>query len=83
MIPRAIDMIFTVSSQLKDRGWKYQMEGSFLEVYNEVVSVDLLQCSCLNQAIKGVQKEKKRTLILDQRSSRFWAIRYQETRDQT
>lgn len=37
MIPRAIDMIFTVSSQLRDRGWKYQMEGQFLEVYNEVV----------------------------------------------
>ena len=31
-------MIFTVSSQLRDRGWKYQMEGQFLEVYNEVVS---------------------------------------------
>jgi len=38
MIPRAIDMIFTVSKQLQDRGWKYQMEGQFLEVYNEVVS---------------------------------------------
>lgn len=38
MIPRAIDMIFDVSNQLKDRGWKYQMEGSFLEVYNDVVS---------------------------------------------
>lgn len=38
MIPRAIDMIFTVSKQLHDRGWKYQMEGQFLEVYNEVVS---------------------------------------------
>ena len=38
MIPRAIDMIFTVSRQLQDRGWKYQMEGQFLEVYNEVVS---------------------------------------------
>ncbi|KAL1407621.1 kinesin-like nuclear fusion protein [Vanrija albida] len=41
MIPRAIDMIFAVSSQLKDRGWKYQMEGTFLEVYNEVIN-DLL-----------------------------------------
>lgn len=41
MIPRAIDMIFAVSTQLKDRGWKYQMEGTFLEVYNEVVSVGL------------------------------------------
>ena len=38
MIPRVVDMIFVVSSQLKDRGWKYQMEGQFLEVYNEVVS---------------------------------------------
>ncbi len=37
MIPRAIEMIFTVSKQLEDRGWKYQMEGQFLEVYNEVV----------------------------------------------
>jgi hypothetical protein len=41
LIPRAIDMIFTVSSQLRDRGWKYQMEGQFLEVYNEVVSCPL------------------------------------------
>ncbi|KAK8843321.1 hypothetical protein IAR55_006976 [Kwoniella newhampshirensis] len=41
MIPRAIDMIFAVSNNLKDRGWKYQMEGQFLEVYNEVIN-DLL-----------------------------------------
>ncbi|XAO25092.1 hypothetical protein I312_103901 [Cryptococcus bacillisporus CA1280] len=41
LIPRAIDMIFKVSDQLKDRGWKYQMEGQFLEVYNEVIN-DLL-----------------------------------------
>lgn len=41
LIPRAIDMIFTASSQLRDRGWKYQMEGQFLEVYNEVVSCSI------------------------------------------
>nr|XP_018259173.1 kinesin family member C1 [Kwoniella dejecticola CBS 10117]OBR81331.1 kinesin family member C1 [Kwoniella dejecticola CBS 10117] len=41
MIPRAINMIFSVSNGLKDRGWKYQMEGQFLEVYNEVIN-DLL-----------------------------------------
>ena len=38
MIPRAIEMIFKVSGHLQDRGWKYSMEGQFLEVYNEVVS---------------------------------------------
>ncbi|WVQ75532.1 hypothetical protein IAR50_005159 [Cryptococcus sp. DSM 104548] len=41
MIPRAIDMIFKTSGHLKDRGWKYQMEGQYLEVYNEVIN-DLL-----------------------------------------
>ncbi|ORX39129.1 P-loop containing nucleoside triphosphate hydrolase protein [Kockovaella imperatae] len=41
MIPRAIEMIFRVSGQLKDRGWKYHMEGQYLEVYNEVIN-DLL-----------------------------------------
>lgn len=38
MIPRAIDMIFAESAKLKDRGWMYTMEGSFLEVYNDEVS---------------------------------------------
>lgn len=37
MIPRAIDMIFAESAKLKDRGWKYTMEGTFLEVYNDEV----------------------------------------------
>jgi kinesin family protein C1 len=41
-------MIFTVSSQLRDRGWKYQMEGQFLEVYNEVVS-----CTPLTSMVKA------------------------------
>jgi len=43
MIPRAIDMIFRVSAGLQGRGWKYVMEGSFLEVYNEMVRPPLLQ----------------------------------------
>ncbi|BEI85166.1 hypothetical protein CcaverHIS002_0505670 [Cutaneotrichosporon cavernicola] len=41
MIPRAIDMIFAESAKLQDRGWKYSMEGSFLEVYNDEIN-DLL-----------------------------------------
>lgn len=38
-------MIFTASAHLKDRGWKYQMEGQFLEVYNEVVSCRSSMCA--------------------------------------
>lgn len=69
MIPRAIDMIFRVSSQLKDRGWKYQMEGQFLEVYNEVVSRAL---GCAETVLR----------LSDQRLARHWSIRYQEARNQ-
>ncbi|WWC73102.1 uncharacterized protein I206_107067 [Kwoniella pini CBS 10737] len=56
MIPRAINMIFSVSNGLKDRGWRYQMEGQFLEVYNEVIN-DLLgngQFDCKKHEIKTV-----------------------------
>jgi kinesin family protein C1 len=38
MIPRAIQMIFAETEALKDRGWKYQMFGQFVEIYNEKVS---------------------------------------------
>lgn len=67
MIPRAIDMIFTVSGQLKDRGWKYQMEGQFLEVYNEVVSQIAFPVAGLYK-LSG--KSFTLTVLADQRSSR-------------
>ncbi|KAK5945533.1 kinesin-like nuclear fusion protein [Knufia obscura] len=35
MIPRALRQIYSTSKDLEDRGWKYTMEGSFVEVYNE------------------------------------------------
>lgn len=35
MIPRALRQIYTTSKELQDRGWNYEMEGSFVEVYNE------------------------------------------------
>lgn len=41
MIPRALRQIYSTSKDLEDRGWKYKMEGSFVEVYNEEIR-DLL-----------------------------------------
>ncbi|OAP56182.1 hypothetical protein AYL99_09361 [Fonsecaea erecta] len=35
MIPRALRQIYATSKELESRGWKYTMEGSFVEVYNE------------------------------------------------
>lgn len=35
MIPRALRQIYSTSRDVKDRGWSYSMQGSFVEVYNE------------------------------------------------
>lgn len=41
MIPRALEQVFFTSENLKSKGWQYEMEGSFLEIYNEGIR-DLL-----------------------------------------
>lgn len=41
MIPQAVLQIYSVVECLKERGWTYSMEGSFLEIYNESIN-DLL-----------------------------------------
>ena len=41
MIPRALRQIYATSKSLEERGWKYAIEGSFVEVYNEDLN-DLL-----------------------------------------
>lgn len=42
MIPRTVQQIFSSAEALKEKGWSYTMEGTFLEIYNEVVR-DLLE----------------------------------------
>ncbi|RDD38313.1 Carboxy-terminal kinesin 2 [Trichoplax sp. H2] len=41
IIPRAVAQIFNSAKDLKEKGWKYHMEASFLEIYNETIR-DLL-----------------------------------------
>ncbi|PSK51684.1 hypothetical protein B9Z65_2951 [Elsinoe australis] len=41
MIPSAVNQIYETAKSLEDKGWKYTMEGSFIEVYNETLN-DLL-----------------------------------------
>ncbi|KAI9787906.1 MAG: kinesin-like nuclear fusion protein [Candelina submexicana] len=41
MIPRAVHQIYDTAGLLEEKGWKYTMEGSFVEVYNENLN-DLL-----------------------------------------
>ncbi|KAK9240475.1 P-loop containing nucleoside triphosphate hydrolase protein [Lipomyces kononenkoae] len=44
MITRAVDQIFTTSTNLQEKGWKYTVQGQFLEIYNETIN-DLLVCA--------------------------------------
>ncbi|OWF50540.1 carboxy-terminal kinesin 2-like [Mizuhopecten yessoensis] len=41
MIPRAVVQIFESIKEMEAKGWKYNMEASFLEIYNETIR-DLL-----------------------------------------
>ena len=41
MIPRAVRQIYDTARSLGEKGWRYSMEGSFVEVYNENIN-DLL-----------------------------------------
>ena len=41
MIPQAVHQIYGTAKTLEEKGWKYKMEGSFIEVYNENLN-DLL-----------------------------------------
>jgi kinesin family member C1 len=44
MIPRAVFQIFETAQKLQEKGWKYEIEGQFLEIYNESIR-DLLSSS--------------------------------------
>ncbi|KAJ6155196.1 hypothetical protein N7470_005762 [Penicillium chermesinum] len=41
MIPRAVHQIYDTARGLEEKGWRYTMEGNFVEVYNENLN-DLL-----------------------------------------
>lgn len=50
MIPRAVEQIYKTAEQMKEKGWTYEMEATFLEIYNEQLR-DLL-CTKPKEDIK-------------------------------
>ncbi|KAJ3169894.1 kinesin-like nuclear fusion protein [Geranomyces variabilis] len=37
MIPRAVHQVFESAEALREKGWAYEMEAQFLEIYNEAI----------------------------------------------
>jgi kinesin family protein C1 len=37
MIPRAVNQIYTSAEKLKEKGWTFEIEGQYLEIYNETI----------------------------------------------
>ncbi|KAJ0733791.1 putative minus-end-directed kinesin ATPase [Helianthus annuus] len=44
LIPRSLEQIFEARQKLKEQGWKYEMQVSMLEIYNETIR-DLLSAN--------------------------------------
>ncbi|TIB69154.1 hypothetical protein E3P77_00714 [Wallemia ichthyophaga] len=59
MIPRAIYHIFDTTRKLEDQGWSFDMQGQFLEIYNETI----------NDLLGSGEQEKKHNITHDKNGS--------------
>ncbi len=64
LIPRAVQMLWSTAESLKDKGWKYDFEGSMLEIYLDNIN-DLLGKSEVDKAKHEIKHDKGRTTVSD------------------
>ncbi|KAJ1957425.1 kinesin-like nuclear fusion protein [Dispira parvispora] len=70
MIPRAVRQIYQTATVLREKGWEYQMEGQFLEIYNEAIHDLLANQSDASQSHVGRKHDIKhlpggKTMVTD------------------
>ena len=67
MIPRAVRQIYDTAQSLEEKGWKYSMEGSFVEVYNENINDLLGKADDLDKKKHEIRHDMQRckTIITD------------------
>lgn len=72
MIPRATHMIYDTIMKLKEKSWRYNMEGCFLEVYNEELN-DLLAPNERNSKKLEIRHDelRKQTTVLNCKTVRL------------
>ncbi|KAI7753750.1 hypothetical protein M8C21_013349 [Ambrosia artemisiifolia] len=57
LIPRSLEQIFEAREKLKEQGWKYEMQVSMLEIYNETIR-DLLSSNKSNSTESSGNKQQ-------------------------
>ena len=67
MITRAVHQIYSTANSLEEKGWKYSMEGQFVEVYNENLNDLLGQADELDKKKHEIRHDmqKCKTTITD------------------
>ena len=65
MIPLAVSQIYDAAKSLEEKGWKYRMEGSFIEVYNEVLNDLLGKADEIDKRKHDIKHDAGRTTITD------------------
>ncbi|KAB8069774.1 kinesin motor domain protein [Aspergillus leporis] len=67
MIPRAVHQIYETAKGLEEKGWRYTMEGNFIEVYNENLNDLLGKAEELDKKKHEIRHDMQRgkTIITD------------------
>ncbi|KAJ3543865.1 hypothetical protein NMY22_g2980 [Coprinellus aureogranulatus] len=67
MIPRAVEQVFRIAEEMKDKGWEYRIEGQFLEIYNETIHDLLTPFDASDQKKHEIKHDPKtgRTIVTE------------------
>ena len=65
MIPCAVKQIYETASNLKEKGWTYNMTGQFIEIYNENIGDLLGRPDDLEKRKHEIRHDQGKTIITD------------------
>jgi kinesin family member C1 len=64
IIPRAMEQVGHYKTKLEAQGWAYEMEVTFIEIYNEQIR-DLLRSMNPDRTASAADKDKKHDIRTD------------------
>jgi hypothetical protein len=75
MIPKTVRQIYKTAEKLKNKNWTYEMEGQFLQIYNETIHDLLGNPSDFGKLKHEIKHEKNgSTIVTDMTTGRIYCI---------